>query len=330
MNTSRCLGLTVIMLVFSIQIVAQINTIKVADRSLEIVYAPYDSTRNFLGDDVGQYVGQTLYLKGMPLSDFEIGIGKKFYGYDNFLTDYSKDDPPYSVKSTYKPAKMGEYSDYYELCGRSFNVLSVIRSPKSAKSSRFDNYYYLELEDTESKERCYFRYDSESEFKFPFIVVGYYNKLRESLIGKQFVFRNAHFSGDHDVITGKAIESAAGRIWSCTDIAIEEQFYYLEMVIQSNLGETLTTDYKVLNKDIYSRDGFTVEEAGRFQSQFGEANWALILDRQVAIGMTEEMVKMSLGIPTNIKSAASGCWWYYDGLSVYFENGLLARTWTDE
>ena len=72
-----------ILLFYTCDLTAQITTTSVPEPKNEIDNAPYDSTKNFLGENVHQYLGQVLYLK-------EKNEGLRQYGYEGFVHDYNK------------------------------------------------------------------------------------------------------------------------------------------------------------------------------------------------------------------------------------------------
>lgn len=310
--------ITLVLLSLSCLGFSQISTIKVAPILEPINYVPYDSTRNFLGEDVGQYIGQVLFLKGESES-------LRKYGYGDFIVDYINDDLS-NYNNVYKGNK-GECrynSNYYDIAERYFRVLSVIKHPKANEQSYlYGTKYYLELEDRDSKERLYFRYDSKYESSFPFIVVGFYEKQKKNMIGQKFIFVNKALEGSYDIYTGMPITNVPKQIWTCKDFTIEEKYYSLALIIENSLGETTHIGYTSVMNDKYRRSGFTVQEADNYSKKFGMNNWDKILDRKVSVGFTEEMVRMSWGEPSGINRASYGDQWVYDGQYLYFEKGVL-------
>lgn len=299
-------------------LISQITSTKIADRHIDIVVAPYDSTLNFVGDNVGQYIGQILFLKGVSES-------LRKYGYGDFVIDYVNDDMS-NYNNVYKGNKIEcRYnSNYYEIAERYFTVLSVIRHPKATEHSYlYGTKYYLELEDTLSKDRLYFRYDSKYESSFPFIVVGFYEKQKSNLIGQKFIFVNKALEGSSDIYTGKPITNISKQVWTCKDFTIEEKYYSLALIIENSLGETTHIGYKSVLNSKYRKSGFTAQEADIYSKRFGQNNWDKILDGKVLVGFTEEMVRMSWGEPSKINKASYGDQWVYDGQYLYFEKGVL-------
>lgn len=286
---------------------SQISTIKVAPQFEETNYAPYDSTRNFLGKDVGQYVGQVLYLNG-------ISEGLRKYEYKGFRADTLSG-------KWYKPNKMesgnNSESNYFELTGKYFKVLSVFKTATS-------EIYWLELEEQASKDRLYFIYDSKYEWEFPFIVVGFFEKHKAELVGDRFIFSNRLLGDEYDIHTGKKVTGIPYQEWTCKDFTIEEKYYTLGLLVENALGESIhVTLESVKNKDICNRRGFTVQEFRQFSKRFGDTNWKSIVEGIIRVGFTEEMAKMAWGEPKSINHSSYGDQWVYDSQYLYFEGGIL-------
>ena len=289
---------------------AQITTTKVAEKKEEISTEPYDSLQNFLGKDVYKYIGQDFYLKGKS----EI---LREYGYSDFVIDYKKG---YSSggKNTYKCCD-GYNSKYDDLAGKYFKVVAVHKHPKAEESKYvYGTKFYLELIEKENGDKVYFEYEAQLELSFPFIVVGFFEKVKNIVVGQKFVFGNRFFESSTDIQTGDSITNTSNQRWECTDLTIEEQNYRLSLVVKNSLGQSTTISYSVGFSQAY-----TEKEANTYEQKFGKTNWLKILDRKVVIGFTEEMVLLSLGKPKEINRASYGDQWVYDGLYLYFENEKL-------
>ena len=140
----------------------------------------YDSLSNFLGKDVYQYIGQTFYLN-------ENGYSKE-NGYRGFHTKAFWDRS--NKKFIYKPFKADRSkSDYNTLKGKCFKVIDVI---ESSEKNGFGVPYCLKLLEIDSQEIAYFQYDLFSD-NFPFIVLGYFEKLKQLYIGVVICFQNRTF-----------------------------------------------------------------------------------------------------------------------------------------
>ena len=299
----------------------QITTTKVAPKVEVINNNPYDSLNNFLYEDVDKYVGQEFYLKGKEKLSRE-------FGYEGFILDYT-DNELFDQKNIYYCTSDHFCSIYDSLAGKYFKVLGAIKHPKAAENKYFyDKKCYLKLQEKVSNDIVYYAYDCESKYYFPFIVVGYFIKLKQTQIGKKFVVRGKNWYSDGamtDMNTGIPVTNfEAGKIWKCVDVTIEEKRYQLSLIIQNEKGEQIplsadnaTNDYCV----------FEATRAERLKKRFGSENWQTILEGKVKIGMTKEMCLLSWGTPDKINETItagknSQQWVYYNGY-IYLTNGIV-------
>ena len=135
---------------------SQITISSSATKKNKIEAEPYDSLSNFLGDDYKQYIGQKLYL--LPKAE-----SLKEYGYRDFFKDYKKSH--FKDSNKFKCCD-GFDSKYKPLQGKYFTVLDVIED-----GSR---YVFLHLEMDATGEKVYYKYNSNIEFLFPFLVLGFF------------------------------------------------------------------------------------------------------------------------------------------------------------
>lgn len=270
---------------------SQISTTKVAEEKSELDVEAYDSLTNFLGEEVRKYIGQTLYLVGKKETS-------RKYGYEGFLKNYKKGDGKFNV---YKCCESYN-SKYDSLAGRYFEVVEVHEHPKAKDAPYlYGDKFFLELIEKKSGDDLYFKYDSEFDFRFPFLVVGFYEKQKESLVGKKFVFGNylldhEGYSSGLDIETGKKVTNTLNQRWECVDLTVDKKYYRLSLIVKNSLGEKASVSIKALEDDSYVRC-FTEKEAETYESRFGKNNWLKILDGVVLIGFTEEMVLLSWGKP---------------------------------
>jgi hypothetical protein len=313
-----------LILLFSIYtlngIYGQISTTKnITIEEVKSNNLPYDGTINFLGSDVAKYVGQELYLKGKKQ------MFQK-YGYDCFYINYKKSSISYS--NIYKSDENLK-SKYSELAGKYFKVLEVIKHPDAEKykntelSDLYSKKYFLKLEQKETKDIVYFEYDSEISTSFPFIVVNYFENLKISYIGKEYILREKWSSKTKDIKTGNIV-SKLGDKWKCVDLTIEEENFELSLILENINGEQIIAELYLISNIHFC---FTKEKADYYEAKFGSNIWNTILESKVVIGMTSEMCKLSWGNPKSINetlnSGSKDEQWVYDDNYLYFENGLL-------
>jgi len=285
----------------------------------------YDSTLNYLGKDVYLYIGQELYLNGLS-------VALRKYGYEGFMKDYKLKSS--SLKNTYKPIipeekkyieyDMGGKSIYDSLAGKYFKVINVFPHPEAKKNPEwYGNKFYLELEEKEKKNKLYFEYDSKYEFSFPFFVVGYFEKIRNKYVGFNYVLRSTYLKSSKELSTGKIIQNKPGQNWKCIDLTIEEQYFSLGFILKNDLNEKIFVRYDYLVDQDDESQVFTLKEAETYKKKFGLSNWLTILNEEIKIGFTEEMVKVAWGEPKSINKASYGEQWVYEEQYLYFENGKL-------
>lgn len=305
---------------------SQISTTKIIEKEVEKTVKSYDSTANFLCQDAVLYEGQELYLLGKS-------EGLQKYGYDGFILDYTKSSS--SLKNTYQPI-MPEKESYIEydigggksiydsLVGKYFKVLKVHRHPDAEKREfLYGDKFYLELKEKKSGDIVYFEYDAKYEHSFPFLVVGYYENLKNKYVGSSFVISTKYFEGTEDFVTGKVIHNKPGQKWKCTDITIEEKYFNISLVFINDLGEQVLADHEYLFELGGKSQVYTAQDADKYKTKFGVTNWHIILNREVKIGFTQEMVRLAWGEPKDINKASYGDQWVYDDQYLYFENGKL-------
>lgn len=299
----------------------QITTTKIAPASAQKQSQLYDSTQNFLGDNVYSYIGQEFYLNGMSAE-------LQRFGYEGFTTDYTKN--PISDKSVIYKCCNSFNSNYNDLVGKYFEVLDVIKHPKAVESAIYSKTYYIKLKEKASGDIVFFEYRSRYEHSFPFIVVGYFTKLKKTAIGKkEFIVRGKNWLSDtdpmNDITTGKTVsEFEAGVKWKCVDVSIEEKYFSLCYIIQNSKGEKIPLS---IDKAQHTYWVFDAQQAAGYKKKFGEDKWSKILNGNVSIGMTKEMCELSWGKPQKINETVTAGrtleQWVYKSNYLYFDNGIL-------
>jgi hypothetical protein len=297
----------------------QITTTKVAPKVEQIKIVPYDSTENFLGKNVYAYIGQELYLIGKHKS-------LRDFGYTGFVKDYTKDK--HNKSNVYKP-NFNLNTKYDELAGKYFNVLDVMKHPKATDNELlYGDKYFLKLQEKENKDVVYFEYDSQVGPLFPFVVSGYFTKLKHIQKDKEYIIRGKDWIGSGtmtDLKSGIPVSNfTPGSTWKCVDITIEEQYYTLSLVLQNEKGEQIPLGVDNAKNPFWVFEASMAEE---YKKDFGEENWQRILEGKVKIGMTKKMCELSWGKPKKINetitSGNKSEQWVYRDNYLYFENDIL-------
>lgn len=261
----------------------------------------YDSLSNFLGKEVAAYTGQTLILKALP-------SGAKSYGYPGFILKYQKDKELINdAKNIYKCCD-GYNSKYEDIVGKKYRVLEVVKHPQvKNEETMFADDFYLHLEDISNGEKVYFKYNIDSEYTFPFLTLGYYEKQKQLYIGKKYVFANEITTNMRGLKNGKTIvNNLPSQKWKCIDITIDSESNDMLLVIEGDKGYKSSIPFSEIVDNTEVRKIYTDIDADFYIKKFNINNFNRILQRKIRVGMTSEMCQMAWGNPLSMEERISG------------------------
>lgn len=295
---------------------SQITTTKVAAKPVANRVLIYDSTENFLTHDVYRYIGQELYVLGQHKSSQK-------YGYRGFYTDVVKSASTYNYPIYKAINAIG--SDYNALAGKYFTVVDTVNHDKS---SIWHTKWFLKLKEKETGDIVYFEYDSESEFLFPFIVVGFFEKQKKELVGKSYYIDDNILSQSADINTGLPITQRTGQKWKCVDFTIEENYYMPSLVIENSLNERTTVPYRFVAGKDRTGISFTEHEGEIYKKKYGTEAFNKVLKNIIWVGMTKELCILAWGEPRSknetVFEGGKREQWVYSDSYLYFKNGVLS------
>jgi len=282
---------------------AQIG-VKAVVEPKENLIAVYDSSIIFLGYEPTGYMDKILYLPGMHEDS-------RKYGYRDFLIDYRQ--PAYAENNKFR-------GGLYEALADSYFLVKEVIIPDNKYGT-----YWLKLEEQKTKELCFFKYSPTFSDGFPFIPVPYFNFISEKYVGKEIVTRGTNWIDDtsmKDMNTGDPVEFSPGTEWKIIDVAIEDQYFSLALILENNNGEQIPFGqlYYLPGGEHCCRHVFLKTELAPYS---GSPYYDLIINGEIVAGFTEKMVRMSWGNPKSVNHSSSGDQWVYDGQYVYFENGIM-------
>lgn len=285
----------------------------------ESLVIPYDSMANFVGKNVEAYKGQEFYLKGLEKRSRE-------YGYTGFILDYKKDDDLLNdEKNIYKP-NANYNSKYDDLVGKYFNVLDVIRHPKAGQGN-YSDIFYLKLQELSGGDVLYYKYNTNSEFTFPFIVRGFLEKQKLLFAGKKFIISDNLLKISRNIATGSALKFTTGEEWKCLDVTMDNIANEISFLLQNKYGLKTTIPYSNLSKP---EDGikkmYTQEEANAYIKKFNTNNFRRILQNKIREGMTKEMSRLAWGEPQEIKETGKNEEWIYSTGSLTFSGDKIIKS----
>lgn len=298
-------------------IYGQITTTKIVEKSDAQLNKNYDSTLNFLSKDVYKYVGQELYLnqKSKELRKF---------GYADFYVRIAK----YKYENAVYKCCESFNSIYDSIAGKYFKVLEVTKHPQASEMEfLYGDKYFLKLEEKQSKDIVYYEYDAKYDHSFPFIVVGYFEKIKKASIGKEIIFQDPFITGSTDITSGSEISVITGEKWTCTDLTIEDKYYNISLIFENIKRQKIALEYEYVLGKYGGLNSFTVREADAYKKKFGIIYWTYILRGKVKLGMTKEMCLLSWGEPKSknetITSRNHSEQWVYENNYLYFDKGIL-------
>lgn len=279
----------------------------------------YDSLSNFVGKDALAYKGQEFYLKGLDKTS-------RSYGYTGFILDYKKDDDILNdEKNIYKPNE--NYNSRYEdLAGRYFHVSDVIPHPKANTSEDYKNIFYLKLQELSSGDIVYYKYNTKSDFTFPFVVRGFLEKQKELLAGKEFVIPDNVLKLSRNIMTGSALKFETGEEWKCVDVTIDNIANEISLLMQNKHGVKTTIPYSYLQVEEGMKKMYTAAEAATYTKKFNSNNFRRILQNKIRNGMTKEMTRLAWGEPMEIKESGKNEQWIYPAGRLTFSGDKIINS----
>lgn len=327
---------------------AQINTIKIGEKKEVII--PYDSLESINEKNYKSQIGQTLFLKANHSAE-EVGV------YSNFYLN-----PPFGIdkiqNAYHKSKRYNEGSDYNYMKGRYFYVNNIIVKQNGSEYSSSIGKGYFQLIEKETGDTLYYQFQMPLyPFSFKdFVTVGYFEKLKSTYIGKEFVYTYdllspmdpsepfyEGFSYIRNLTDGSArTEIPKGTILKCIDISVMESFgksLIIAVMDNDKFGKSfvwvddIAKPNWLFNKftPLEEYKKMLADEAARKRSlinKYGQGTAKLILDGKVQIGFTKQMCIESWGEPEDINRTTGSYgvheqWVYGNGRYLYFDNGKL-------
>lgn len=301
-------------IIFAVKSFGQITITSTAEKKVSA--KTYDVSKNFLGsaeEDVMSYVGQELFLK--PKSE-----SSQKDGYSDFKVDTFKDsDSRYNRNLTFLPSSSNKsLSSYEELAGKIFVVDSITTSDKT--EYKLFATYFFHLHQKDNSRKCVFLYNGKEEYKWPFVVMSYFNNLKSKYVGNSYIIANKELY-NIDINTGDSIKfnSYYGQ-WKCTDLTIENKFCNLVLLF----SDGVQTTYKTVD---YISEYSKIFETSKWDyliNKYGVESMESVMRGAIKVGMSVDLLYLSWGKPDKINSSSYGENQYvYKNQYVYVKNGII-------
>lgn len=303
------------LLIYAFAAINSYSQIKIASPSSKKEHkAQYDSLHNYIGGNILAYIGQQLYIK--PKNE-----SLQKYGYEGFYSQ-PLNDRKYIYKRT---SDYSYFSDYAQLAGKTFTCIGISKRkfelgmvpPKIYGMDGLDNDYYYFLKLANANDTIYYEY-TKYEHDFPFITLGYLDKLKKQYSRKLFILKKQPDNILHDFDNGNEVNLVPGSIWSFKDVILDNKYYNITLLFTNKNKETIPVeDY---------RFRFTFIEkssAEKIKQKYGNNLYNLAINGTIKIGMTKELVKLAWGEPSRINFSSYGEQWVYNNQYIYFKNGKV-------
>lgn len=284
-----------------------VTTVKIITEE-ELKQAPFDGSKNFLGQEPYAYVGEDLYLPDKIERD-------RVTGWDGFIKDISKSDYKEDGNIFQPMIEKPHLTEYAVLANKLYKVVDVHKSPAETFI------YFLQLHHDNLEQDIYFIYDVRKQVNFPFIAMKYYERLKKELVGQSYLFSNRYIAGKKDVKTGFPISCEKDNFWKCIDITLNGLDYKLSLLLSDQAGNTILAPVEYV---IDNKRAFTKEDVELYSKKY-EESWTKILDEELEAGYTPEMVRLAWGYPARVRGTADGFSWHYgnNNTTLLFKNGKL-------
>jgi len=299
-------------LLFATNCYSQITAITAKDKEeSEVEVQKYDSLESLNSKNVLLHEGQTLFLKGTKYAKEN---NYYYIFFTKIIPEGSWDNDPY----VYKPiAGKGRriVSSYSELVGKYYKVLSI----QVDKANPYHDAYWLQLVG-DDETPFYFHMERETA---GFITLGYYEKMKQIFVGKEFYSIS---SMEHPKVDSKETTKAPHKTkFKCIDIAV-------------NIGES-DPPFAVLENTQYGKIKGQIIKGQRLHmfvsisayneyiKKYGTKFGSLVAEGDVIIGMNKKMVKDAWGLPDHINTTTGSYGtheqWVYGSSYLYFKNGIV-------
>lgn len=368
----RTLFFTSITILLSISGFSQIEMGKIekaTENETKVSFPVYDNSENF--------IIQSEYYKAKITKILESGSGKnpfaekqcdeneyykRYNGLKIYYPTYSNEYKKNSILFFKKTDKI-EILNWSQIGNKYFTIVSI--NPfldeseiyNEAKSSLSKDFYadiLLELKDSTSNETIYV---FESQYNPQFILVPYFEKMKEQINGKTFIaisdfnaIKNPVSKTDFSLYIDKGTE------WKGEFTLLRKKDLKAEMsnetddeetlfaVLLSNEKDKVIFDLEnsrwnfenvLLSKNDFEKQKSTNATKNKLEEKalikkYGEKFGKLVFQKKLEIGMSKEMCSDVCGITLNKKKVknANGeieIWEYTGILKLYFQNGKLSE-----
>lgn len=304
---------------------------------VEQTIVPYDSLRNIYTDNCKQLIGQEIYFLPNHLY-------KKDGDYNLDILTTRPTGPALSSKlmdgsNVYQPYECSYgaiKTSYAGLVQKKFKIIDYIEVDGSIGKP----WPFLVLENPLDGSNLYMEANLIHENKTPFIILGYFDKLKQKYIGRDY---KPDFSAKlFNLETNTLVRTNIPDPLHCIDLTIldaqwnpvafvfqdaDSTKYYaeLENVVGRGHGFRDIAEYRATQQERQQREA---EHLRAMIAKYGKTNGTLIAEGRVRVGFTKQMCIDAWGEPqkknkTTTRYGTSEQWVYSLNSYLYFEGNKL-------
>ena len=298
---------------FAINCYSQITAITTNAKEEPKEIQAYDSLETLNFKNVLSHKGQIIFIKG---SNYVKENGYPYYFFTDTIS-VLRLMKHYIYKPTAGKIEGTIVSNYSELVGKYYKIQSIY----TAKDKYDGTVYWLKLIG-EDNYPFYLRFYKDT-YIYGFITQGYYEKMKQIFIGKEFYSIGS--TEYQKVDSNGSIELPNKTRLKCIDIAVNigedgPAFAVLENEKYGKIKAEITNDQKL---DMF----ISLPDYNRYLKKYGSKFGRYVAEREIVIGMNKNMVKDAWGDPDHINTT-QGTYgaheqWVYGKRYIYFKNGIV-------
>lgn len=300
--------------------IAKLNIPKQNDNSFESNIVTYDSLKSINEDNVKYHIGQDIIIR-----DDEYSESKGYYAFLDFYTSITSSNPYFDERQKYIPSEFHNHIEgnmYEQLKHRQFKIIDIIYD----ESVLYDGIDYLKLIEVENQDTVYLKvgimvYEN-------LLTLGYVEKLKQLYLNEEYLYIDNYWTKEiYDLSTGKEVDKIPKYTkFYCSDILIADAKYNNIVFIINNekYGDLFTELEEFKSRGTF----YPVAKADVLIKQYGKTNAYSIMNKDIKLGFTKQMVIEAYGQPYDINSSVGSYgtyeqWVYKYDIYLYFENGKL-------
>ncbi|MGB4658982.1 MAG: hypothetical protein WBI07_07375 [Mobilitalea sp.] len=321
MNKKGVLLTITLSFVMFTSLTAQIGELNIPNQNIESSkIITYDSLESINENNVKYHIGQDIIIRDDKYSE-----SKGNYVFLNFFTSIPHSNSYSKEKRKYIPSELHNHIEgnmYEQLKHRQFKIIDIIYG----ESVLYDGIDYLKLIEVENQDTVYLEvgimvYET-------LLSLGYVEKLKQLYLNEEFLYiGNYENNGLYDLNTGNEVYDIPKYTkFHCKDILLADAKYdNIVLLIDNNEYGNFFTELKHIER---IGTFYSLTKAENLIKQYGKTNAYSIMNKDIKLGFTKQMVIEAYGQPYDINTTVGSYgtheqWVYKYDIYLYFENGKL-------